>query len=109
MTTGNRTLGPIDSTIRVAPLILTTLLAASFLAGVLVMSALTTLRPAQAATEAGVATFDAVKFRAEERAAVRPSATFDAVKFRAEERAAVQPSATFDAVKFRAEERTLQP
>ena len=86
MTTGNRTLGPIESTIHIAPLILTTLLTISFLAGVLVISALTTLRPAQPATAAGVATFDAVKFRAEERAAIQPSATFDAVKFRAEER-----------------------
>lgn len=86
MTTGNRTLGPIDSTIRIAPLILATLLSTTFLAGVLVMSALTTLRPSQPATAAGVATFDAVSFRAEERAAIQPSATFDAVKFRAEER-----------------------
>jgi hypothetical protein len=89
LTTGNRTLGPIHSTIRIAPLILTTLLTISFLAGVLAISALTTLRPTQPATAAG--------------------ATFDAVKFRAEERAVIQPSATFDAVKFRAEERTLQP
>lgn len=86
MTTGNRTLGPIHSTIRIAPLILTTLLTISFLAGVLAISALTTLRPTQPAMAAGAATFDAVKFRAEERAVIQPSATFDAVKFRAEER-----------------------
>jgi hypothetical protein len=39
-------------------------------------------------------------------AAVQPAATFDAVKFRAEEREVLAPQ-EFDAVKFRAEEREL--
>jgi phosphoglycerol transferase MdoB-like AlkP superfamily enzyme len=41
-----------------------------------------------------------------ESANATPQATFDAVQFRAEERARVAtPQATFDAVQFRAEER----
>jgi hypothetical protein len=48
----------------------------------------------QSTTPAVVAPFDAVKFRAEEHAAIPPRAQFDAVKFRAEEHAAiVQPPA----------------
>ena len=90
MTTGNRTWGPTSTTIRVAPLILATLLATSFLAGVLAMSLLTTTRAVQQSAAAGVASFDAVEFRAEERAANQPQATLDAVKFRAEEHA-LQP------------------
>ena len=108
MTTGNRTWGPTSTTIRVAPLILATLLATSFLAGVLAMSLLTTTRAVQQSAAAGVASFDAVEFRAEERAASQPQATLDAVKFRAEERAAAGV-ASFDAVEFRAEEHALQP
>ena len=90
MTTGNRTWGLTDTSIRVAPLILATLLATSFMVGLLVMSLLTTSHAGQQSAAAGVATFDAVKFRAEEHAA--PGiATFDAVKFRAEEHAAPGP------------------
>ncbi len=89
MTTGNRTWGPTSTTIRVAPLILATLLATSFLAGVLAMSLLTTTRAVQQSAAAGVASFDAVEFRAEERAAAGV-ASFDAVEFRAEEHA-LQP------------------
>ena len=44
LTTGNRTTGLSHTTIRVAPLILATLVATSFPAGLLVMSLLTTTR-----------------------------------------------------------------
>jgi hypothetical protein len=90
LTTGNRTWGTADTTIRVAPLILATLLAASFLAGILVMSLLTTTRGAP-------------------NVAIQPAAPFDAVTFRAEEHVAIQPVAPFDAVTFRAEEHALEP
>ena len=111
MTAGNRISGLSHTTIRVAPPTLVTLLAISFLAGLLAMSLLTTIRAAQ--QSAGIqplAGFDAVKFRAEEHGAIQPLAGFDAVKFRAEEHGAIQPLAGFDAVKFRAEELgAIQP
>ena len=61
--------------------------------------------PAQERPVGAVPTFDAVTFRAEERAGSYPEPTFDAVTFRAEEAGrGAAPEPTFDAVKFRAEE-----
>jgi hypothetical protein len=64
---------------------------------------------AVAAYAAGLATTAIATAGAHGNAAIGPSGaapapTFDAVKFRAEERAGSYPEPTFDAVKFRAEE-----
>ena len=57
----------------------------------------------------GAATMAQVKSTEISQAAVsapeRPVATFDAPKFRAEERGTLMPQPTFDAPRFRAEER----
>jgi hypothetical protein len=60
--------------------------------------------PSTVDSAGAVPTFDAIRFRAEERSASYPEPTFDAIRFRAEERAGPYPEPTFDAVRFRAKE-----
>jgi len=62
--------------------------ALAFLSGVaatMSVEGLTNGAAINAAAAGAVPTFDAVRFRADERAASYPEPTFDAVKFRAEE------------------------
>jgi hypothetical protein len=81
------------SSVPLAPAPLAALLGATLLAGALI----------GAATMAQLSSTDVN--RGAGSAAGQPAATFDAVKFRAEERATLYSQPSFDAAKFRAEER----
>jgi hypothetical protein len=80
------------SNVSLAPALLGALLSIALIGGALVGAALTLQVRSVDVTDATTG------------AAAGPTATFDAAKFRAEERAVPQPP--FDAVKFRAEERS---
>jgi hypothetical protein len=77
--------------VSLAPAPVATLLAVALIIGVMLGAAIT-LQLGSSGSNANLA-----------GAAAQPAATFDAIKFRAEERAPLQ--VPFDAVKFRAEER----
>jgi hypothetical protein len=84
------------SRVSIAPAPLAALLAATLVGGSIIGAGITlqlgstdTNSAAIGAPARAAATFDAVKFRAEEHAALLPQAEFDAVKFRAEEHAAL--------------------
>jgi hypothetical protein len=83
------------SNVSLAPALLAGLLAATLLSGALIGAALTLQIRSTDSTASTIGT------------AAQPAATFDAVQFRAEERAAPQAPAKFDAVKFREEERSV--
>jgi hypothetical protein len=90
---------------RIAPVV-----GSGILAVVLVIGALAVTRqaPGQPNTlpAAAAPTFDAVKFRAEEHAALAPQVPFDWVRFRAEEREAMYPLAPYGDSLYRAQQRT---
>ena len=84
------------SNVSLAPASLAALLAAMLVGGTIFGAGIThqlrstdTNSSAIGAAGQPAATFDAVKFRAEEHAALPTQAEFDAIKFRAEEHAAV--------------------
>ena len=96
------------SNVALEPVALAALLGATLLAGA-VIGATTTAQLSSTNVSRGivsipqgpVATFDAVKFRAEERGALVPQPEFDAVKFRAEERGTLVPRTEPDAITSR--------
>jgi hypothetical protein len=84
------------SNLSIAPAPLAALLAAALVGGSIIGAGITlqlgstdTNSAAIGAPAQAGATFDAVRFRAEEHTALLPQAEFDAVKFRAEEHAAL--------------------
>ena len=103
MTASQQTLNTSSPSLRLAPVVGTGILAAALLIGGLALSRPHVAPIAKPAV--AVPTFDAVQFRAGERAALGAVLTFDAIQFRAGERAALS-APVFDAVQFRAEERS---
>jgi hypothetical protein len=90
----NASVGRLSRATALAPL--AALVGGSLLAGAFIGAALTWQLDRSITNESAVAgsqlTFDAVQFRAEERARIAtPRVTFDAVQFRADERAPLAP------------------